>query len=189
MVAQVTVTAGPARVDATDRGAACVGRDADATVPAVRCPHCGGDDDKVVDTRSTDDGSAIRRRRECLVCHRRFTTFERVDEVPLVVAKRSGVREPFDRVKIEQGVRAATKGRPVTEEQIAVLALDIEEIVRLEGSEVDSERVGRAVLDRLRELDQVASVRFASVYKDFTDPADFEREVGLLTRADPPPES
>jgi transcriptional repressor NrdR len=143
-------------------------------------------DDKVVDSRATEDGTAIRRRRECLACGRRFTTFERLEEVPLVVVKRSGDRVAFDRDKIEAGVRAAAKGRPVTDDQLAALATDIEDELRLFGAELKSEQVGVAVLERLRDLDKVAYLRFASVYKDFDDPADFQREVRLLTKATAP---
>ena len=152
----------------------------------MRCPACASDDDKVVDSRTADDGSAIRRRRECLVCHHRFTTFERYEEQPLLVVKRSGDRVPFDRTKIEDGVRAAVKGRPVAPEQLAELAAELEDRFRLKGGEVSSEQIGLAVLDRLLELDQVAYVRFASVYKGFEDPADFSREVRLLTKPTAP---
>jgi len=150
----------------------------------MRCPACSSLDDKVVDSRLADDGVAIRRRRECLECGRRFTTFERVEDVGLVVLKRSGLRQPFRRTKIMAGVRAAAKNRPVGAEQVESLAADVEEILRLEGSEVTSARVGAAVLERLRALDEVAYVRFASVYKGFDDPSDFEREIGLLTKVD-----
>jgi transcriptional repressor NrdR len=152
----------------------------------VRCPACTGLDDKVVDSRTADDGSAIRRRRECLSCGNRYTTFERLEEVPLTVLKRSGDRVPFDREKIEIGVRAAAKGRPVSAEQVAALATDIEDHMRLEGPEVASEQIGIAILQRLLELDEVAYVRFASVYKDFSDASDFQREVRLLTKETAP---
>lgn len=151
----------------------------------MRCPVCGSLDDKVVDSRLADDGAAIRRRRECLGCNRRFTTFERVDEVPFVVVKRSGEREPFDRTKVAAGIRAAAKNRPVTDEQVEAVTAEIEDSLRVEGTDVSSERVGVAVLGRLRSLDEVAYVRFASVYKDFDDARDFEREVGLLSNEDP----
>ena len=151
----------------------------------MRCPVCGSLDDKVVDSRLADDGAAIRRRRECLGCNRRFTTFERVDEVPFVVVKRSGEREPFDRTKVAAGIRAAAKNRPVTDEQVEAVTAEIEDSLRVEGTDVSSERVGVAVLSRLRSLDEVAYVRFASVYKDFDDARDFEREVGLLSSEDP----
>jgi len=152
----------------------------------VRCPVCHSDDTKVVDSRTADDGSAIRRRRECLACNERFTTFERHEEQPLMVLKRSGDRVPFDRPKLEAGVRSAAKGRPLNGEQIASLSFEIEDRMRLLGNEVTSEQVGLAVLERLRELDPVAYVRFASVYKDFNDPSDFERELVLLTKSTAP---
>ena len=149
----------------------------------MRCPSCASIDDKVVDSRTADDGAAIRRRRECLACGRRFTTYERLEEAPLVVVKRSGQRVPFERARIVAGIRAAAKNRPVTAEQMESLGGEVEEVVRLEGPEVTSERIGRAVLDRLRELDEVAYLRFVSVYKGFDNLTDFEREVVLLTRS------
>ncbi|MBI2710552.1 MAG: transcriptional repressor NrdR [Actinobacteria bacterium] len=152
----------------------------------MRCPSCAALDDKVVDSRASDDGTAIRRRRECLGCGRRFTTFERVEEIPLVVLKRCGDREPFAREKVVAGLRAAAKNRPVGEDALEQLAGEVEESLRLEGSEVPSERVGVAVLERLRDLDQVAYVRFASVYKEFAEPADFEHELRLLTKESAP---
>jgi transcriptional repressor NrdR len=156
-------------------------------VRAVRCPACGSLDDKVVDSRHADDGSSIRRRRQCLACVRRFTTFERLEEVALVVLKRSSRREPFDRSKVVAGVAAAAKGRPLGDAGVEAVAVAVEDALRLEGrAEVTSEEVGRAVLERLRDVDAIAAVRFASVYKGFDDPADFEREVSLLTkRTDP----
>jgi transcriptional repressor NrdR len=152
----------------------------------VRCPYCSDLEDKVVDSRSVEEGSAIRRRRECLRCGRRFTTYERVEEVPFVVVKRSGGREPFDRSKVIAGVAAAAKNRPVQSRQMEALAADVEEGLRLEGSETTSERIGRAVLDRLRLLDDVAYVRFASVYKGFSELDDFQREVRQLTKETAP---
>jgi transcriptional repressor NrdR len=148
----------------------------------VRCPACGSLDDKVVDSRTTDDGGAVRRRRQCLSCTTRFTTFERVEEAPLVVVKSSGDEVPFDRGKIVAGVEAAAKGRPVSAATIDDLATEVEDRVRLEGTVVTSERIGRAVLEALARLDGVAALRFASVYKGFDDLADFEREIGLLTK-------
>ncbi len=140
----------------------------------------------MVDSRLTDDGSAIRRRRECAGCGSRFTTFERLEEQVFTVVKRSGDRVPFDRVKIEAGVASAAKGRPVTEEQMQHLSLDVEEELRMAGPEVSSEEVGLAVLDRLRALDEVAYLRFASVYKDFSEASDFERELQVLTKQTEP---
>lgn len=148
----------------------------------MRCPRCSGFEDKVIDSRAADDGEAIRRRRECLACGRRFTTYERLEEIPLTVVKRSGQRQPFDRSKIVAGVRAAAKNRPVTPQQMEELAAEVEEMLRLAGSEATSHQVGIAVLERLRSLDDVSYVRFASVYKGFSDLGDFEREVGLLAR-------
>jgi transcriptional repressor NrdR len=148
----------------------------------MRCPRCGVDDDKVVDSRAADDASAIRRRRQCLACGSRFTTYERFEEGPLVVVKRSGGREPFDRSKIVGGVRQAAKYRPITDVQIDSLASDIDDELRLAGvGEVTSEQIGVAVLDRLRALDPVVYLRFASVYKGFEDPSDFEREAAALS--------
>jgi transcriptional repressor NrdR len=149
----------------------------------MRCPWCSGLDDRVVDSRLADEGAAIRRRRECLACGRRFTTFERLEDMPLIVAKRSGGREPFARGKIVAGMRAAAKNRPVTVEQLENVAAEIEEALRVEGGELTSARIGQQVLARLRELDEVAYLRFASVYKGFEGLGDFQREVGLLTDA------
>lgn len=139
----------------------------------------------MVDSRSADDGSAIRRRRECLACGQRFTTYERLEEVPFVVAKRSGQRQPFDRAKLAAGIGAAAKNRPVTAEAIEAIAADVEESLRMAGSEVTSEQVGMAVLERLRAVDEVVYLRFASVYKDFSAAGDFEREAGLLKSTAP----
>ncbi|MCB0978286.1 MAG: transcriptional repressor NrdR [Acidimicrobiales bacterium] len=148
----------------------------------MRCPGCGSFEDKVIDSRQSEDGSTIRRRRSCLVCQHRFTTFERLEEVPLLVVKRSGERVPFDRSKVIAGLVAAAKARPVEDAQLQDLATAVEEELRLRGGDVPSSEIGRVVLDRLRELDVVAAVRFASVYKEFDDLADFERELSELTR-------
>ena len=148
----------------------------------MRCPKCQADDTRVVDSREAPDGSAIRRRRECGACSGRFTTYERYEEVPLVVAKSRGGREPFERMKIVVGVAAACKGRPVTEAQVEVLVDQVEEAMRAVGPEVPSSAVGLEVLDRLRALDEVAYLRFASVYKGFDDAADFQRELRLLQK-------
>ncbi|HEY3484651.1 MAG TPA: transcriptional regulator NrdR [Ilumatobacteraceae bacterium] len=148
----------------------------------MHCPACHADDTKVVDSRLAEEGTAVRRRRECLTCQYRFTTFERVDEVPLVVVKSDGRRCPFDRAKIVAGVHAATKGRGVDDSRIEQLALEVEDEVRLSGGEVTSAQIGVAVLERLRRLDEVAYLRFASVYKDFDAAADFHREIELLSK-------
>jgi transcriptional repressor NrdR len=151
----------------------------------VRCPRCTNQDDKVVDSRAADDGSAIRRRRECLNCGQRFTTYERLEEIPFVVMKRSGSKEPFDRAKVIAGIEAAMKNRPVTGAQIASMAAEIEEALRMAGTEIPSQDVGLAVLDHLRAVDEVAYLRFASVYKGFSAAGDFEREAGLLKSTAP----
>jgi transcriptional repressor NrdR len=152
----------------------------------VRCPSCRADDTKVVDSRATDDGAAIRRRRSCPDCGFRFTTYERMEEVPLVVVKRSGAKEPFDRAKIVSGVRSAAKGRPVSADQIDALATEVEDAMRLEGPEVTTAQVGLAVLDALRVLDEVVYMRFASVYKGFGAADDFQRELNLLAKGTAP---
>jgi len=148
----------------------------------VHCPSCHADDTKVVDSRLAEEGAAVRRRRQCLSCSYRFTTYERVEEVPLVVVKSDGRTQPFDREKIVGGVRAAVKGRAVTDEQIQQVAIDVEDELRLAGGEVSTARIGVAVLDRLRVLDEVAYLRFASVYKNFDAAADFHRELELLSK-------
>jgi transcriptional repressor NrdR len=150
----------------------------------MRCPRCAAPEDKVVDSRSAEDGTAIRRRRECLSCGQRFTTYERLEESPLVVVKRSGSKEPFERTKVAAGIAAAAKNRPVTDEVIDSVAADVEEALRVSGNEVSSQAIGRFVLERLRALDEVAYLRFASVYKEFSAAADFEREVSLLDKLD-----
>ena len=147
----------------------------------VRCPYCGSTRDRVVDSRPNEDETTIRRRRACTGCNRRFTTFERVEEAPLVVLKRDGTREPFDRAKLTVGLAKACKNRPVTVAEIDRLAADVEEALRARGlREVESQEVGIELLNALRDLDAVAYVRFASVYKDFQDPGDFERELASL---------
>lgn len=142
------------------------------------CPFCRYTDSKVVDSRTTEDGTAIRRRRSCPECGRRFTTIE---TAALLVVKRSGVTEPFSRNKVIAGVRKACQGRPVTEDQIAKLAHRVEEAVRATGvAELPAHEVGLAILGPLRELDLVAYLRFASVYRAFDSLEDFEREIAAL---------
>ncbi len=147
------------------------------------CPTCHADETKVVDSRLAEEGAAVRRRRHCLACSYRFTTFERAEEVPLVVVKSNGVVQPFDRDKLANGVRSATKGRPVDPEAVEVLATSVEDEMRVVGGEVTSSQIGLAVLDRLRLLDEVAYLRFASVYKNFDAAADFQNELELLRKA------
>ena len=152
----------------------------------VRCPWCGATEDRVVDSREVEQGEAIRRRRECISCMRRFTTVERVSPAVLWVVKRSAHREPFDRRKVIAGARAACKNRPVEPEQLEALAAAVEQEAWAMGPEVRSEQLGLAVLEALRELDDVAAVRFASVYKGFEQVDDFARELGLLSKEAPP---
>ena len=133
-----------------------------------------------MDSRAAERGGAIRRRRECMSCGRRFTTYERVEQVALVVVKRDGATEPWDREKMVSGIRKALVNRPVTEEQFEALVTKIEERLRRKGPEITSQQIGLEVLSNLQKLDQVAYVRFASVYKDFQEIGDFQREFGLL---------
>lgn len=153
----------------------------------MRCPYCESDEDKVVDSRLAEEGRAIRRRRECIGCGRRYTTFERAEEVPLLIAKRSGEDEPFERDKVVEGVRRACKNRPVSEAEIIAISEDVEEAMRADSRRpIPSAEIGREVLERLRLIDEVAYLRFASVYKDFQELDDFERELGLLLKKSPP---
>ncbi len=147
----------------------------------MHCPFCRNPDSRVVDSRTAEEGAAIRRRRSCPECGRRFTTQE---TVILMVAKRSGVTEPFNRDKIVRGVRRACQGRPVDEDQLAVLAQQAEDTIRARGcAEIPSHEVGLAILGPLRQLDEVAYLRFASVYRGFESLADFEEEIALLRAA------
>jgi transcriptional repressor NrdR len=153
----------------------------------MRCPFCNHPEDKVVDSRTAEDGKAIRRRRECLSCGQRYTTFERIEEVPIMVEKRSGEQEPLDMEKLISGIRKSCANRPVAEEDLIRLADDVVESVKAEGDNViQTADLGKEVLERLRSLDEVAYLRFASVYKDFKELTDFEKELGLLQKKVPP---
>jgi transcriptional repressor NrdR len=144
----------------------------------VRCPFCRHSDCRVIDSREVEDGKATRRRRSCAECGRRFTT---VEEAVLAVLKRSGVTEPFSRDKVVTGVRRACQGRPVDEDALQKLAHRVEEAVRTNGTaEIPSHEVGLAILGPLRELDEVAYMRFASVYRSFSSIEDFEKEIADL---------
>ena len=144
----------------------------------MQCPFCRHPETRVLDSRAADDGAAIRRRRQCQQCERRFTT---VEQVTLAVVKRSGTTEPFSRDKVIVGVRKACQGRPVTEAELARLGQQVEETIRASGTaEVPSHEVGMAILAPLRELDEVAYLRFASVYRSFESLEDFETEIALL---------
>ena len=144
----------------------------------MRCPFCRHPDSRVVDSRETSEGDAIRRRRSCPECGRRFTT---VEEMSLSVVKRCGVTEPFSRTKVINGVRKACQGRPVDEDALALLAARVEDVIRAAGNpEIPTDEVGLAILEPLRELDVVAYLRFASVYRAFESLADFEAEITAL---------
>lgn len=143
----------------------------------MHCPFCRHPDSRVVDSRETDEGQAIRRRRSCPECGKRFTT---VETAVLAVVKRSGVTEPFSREKVVSGVRRACQGRKVDDDALNLLAQQVEDSVRAAGPEVPSHEVGLAILGPLRDLDEVAYLRFASVYRSFTSADDFEREIELL---------
>ncbi|MEV4125185.1 transcriptional regulator NrdR [Nocardia sp. NPDC049707] len=146
----------------------------------MHCPYCRHPDSRVVDSREAEEGAAIRRRRSCPQCGRRFTT---VETAILSVVKRSGVTEPFSREKVIRGVRRACQGREVAEDALNLLAQQVEDAVRAKGSpEVPSHEVGLAILGPLRDLDEVAYLRFASVYRSFTSADDFEREIADLRR-------
>lgn len=145
------------------------------------CPHCGSDNDRVLDSRASDDGRSIRRRRFCMQCEKRFTTYERVEQYQLKVIKKDGVREPFLREKIERGVERACWKRPISDDQIRSLASQVEADLQSDAElEVASSQIGRMVMQRLADLDQVAYVRFASVYREFTDVEDFVAELAPL---------
>ena len=148
----------------------------------MRCPFCSADEkDKVIETRVSKDGREIRRRRECEACTRRFTTYERIEESMPLVIKVDGRREPFDRNKIEHGIHAAVAKRPVSQDQVKTIAETVErEIGELGVSELASRDVGERVLTKLRELDHVAYIRFASIYRDFRDVESFSKELESL---------
>lgn len=138
------------------------------------CPHCGSTEDKVVDSRDSRDGRAVRRRRECLKCQKRFTTYEMVEDVPVMVVKKDGRREPFNRQKILAGVRRACEKRPIGIEEMEKLVDEIEKrVYSLAEREIKSSVIGNLVMEKLKILDKVAYVRFASVYREFEDTSDF----------------
>jgi transcriptional repressor NrdR len=147
----------------------------------VKCPHCGVEDDKVVDSRSVQEGRAIRRRRECTACGQRFTTYEYIEIEGLTVRKSDERREPFDRQKLRRGIELATTKRPVSEKQIENIVMDIEKELFNQGKqEVPSKLIGEMLMQRLHEIDEVAYVRFASVYRKFKDTEEFYNEVRKL---------
>ncbi len=150
---------------------------------AMLCPACGASETRVIDSRPAESGASIRRRRECDVCGHRFTTYERL-EPQLVVIKRTGRSEPFSPPKLASGISAALADRPVSGSDVEIVVEDLEEQIRASGRQITSEEIGRLVLARLRDLDEVAYLRFASVYKDFQDAADFEKEMAELESAE-----
>ena len=156
----------------------------------MKCPFCAEVENKVIDSRLSNQGAVIRRRRECLGCQRRFTTYERVEEILPMVVKKDGRRESFDRQKVLEGLKLACQKRPVGADQLEAVVDGIERRLQEMGEkEVPSSVIGEAVMRELARLDEVAYVRFASVYKGFDDPGDFEREVLSLSRVDEPPPS
>ena len=146
----------------------------------MKCPKCGSDDDKVLDSRAVRDGAAIRRRRECTVCGTRFTTHEEIDRDEVTVVKQDGTREPFSRQKLEKGVRIACQKRPVSEDQLQSLLDSV--VAALEGEEVPTSKIGELVMERLHALDEVAYIRFASVYRRFTDVNQFLSTITEMVR-------
>jgi transcriptional repressor NrdR len=144
----------------------------------MKCPFCGFEEDRVVDSRSVREGTAVRRRRECLRCKERFTTYEYVEKVELMVVKNDGRQEPFDRGKLIEGIRLACKKRPIGVKKIEAIVDDVEKrIYSLSKGEVSSKQIGEVVMDILREVDEVAYVRFASVYRKFQDKTQFVEEL------------
>ncbi|RLE13053.1 transcriptional regulator NrdR [Candidatus Aerophobetes bacterium] len=150
----------------------------------MKCPYCGYPDTKVLDKRETIEGDVTRRRRECLKCKKRFTTYERVETLSLTVVKKDGRREAFDRNKLIAGMLKACEKRPISREEIEKIADDIEARLRMQRTtEVSSRDIGNMVMKKLKKLDKVAYIRFASVYKEFGDLEDFQRELKRLLRA------
>ena len=144
----------------------------------MKCPYCGADDTKVIDSRPAEENNAIRRRRQCEKCNKRFTTYEKVETIPLIIIKKDDNREPYDRSKIERGIVRSCHKRPVSYDQIVSTVEEIEaEIFNKEEKEISSNEIGEIVMDKIKELDQVAYVRFASVYREFKDVNTFMDEL------------
>ena len=149
----------------------------------MKCPYCGEENTKVIDSRPAEENNAIRRRRQCEVCKKRFTTYEKVESILLIVIKKDNIREPYDRSKIEAGILRSCHKRPVSYEQIVSAVEDVENAVfNMEQKEVSSAVIGELVMDRLKKLDQVAYVRFASVYREFKDVNTFMEELAKLLK-------
>lgn len=150
----------------------------------MKCPYCGSSDTRVVDKREPEDKKAVRRRRECTKCGKRFTTYERVETLDILVIKKDGLREPFDRDKVRSGIVKACIKRPVTAEQIDKITDEVEAEIRLKPEkEIPSKKIGELVISKLKKLDKVAYIRFASIYREFADLADFQKALkGLLKK-------
>lgn len=149
----------------------------------MKCPYCGEENTKVIDSRPAEDNSSIRRRRQCEKCGKRFTTYEKVESIPLIVIKKGNIREPYDRGKIEAGIVRSCHKRPVSYDQIVSVVEDVENsIFNMEKKEIPSQTIGELVMDRLKKLDQVAYVRFASVYREFKDVNTFMAELTKLLK-------
>jgi len=147
----------------------------------VKCPYCGHQEDRVLDSRSVRDGESVKRRRECLRCGRRFTTYETIEEMEVMVVKKDQRREPFERAKVFKGMKAACEKRPVSMETLESVADEIERTIYNSGvREVSSAEIGEMVIEALRKIDQVAYVRFASVYRQFEDVTQFKEIVDVL---------
>lgn len=150
----------------------------------MKCPFCGDDNTKVIDSRPADDNASIRRRRQCDCCNKRFTTYEKIESLPLVVIKKDNIREPYDRTKIEKGVFRACHKRPISVEKITELVDQVESaIYGMEEKEIKSNIIGELVMDKLKELDDVAYVRFASVYREFKDVNTFMDELRSMLQS------
>jgi transcriptional repressor NrdR len=154
----------------------------------MRCPFCAHEDSQVKDSRPSEDGAAIRRRRQCEACGARFTTFERVHLRDLMVLKKNNEREPFDRDKLSRSISIACRKREITPERIDRLISSIQRQLETRGDEVTTSQIGEAVMDSLKALDHVAYIRFASVYKDFSEPGDFAEIAGAVGE-EPSPEN
>lgn len=149
----------------------------------MKCPYCGEENTKVIDSRPAEENNAIRRRRQCEECKKRFTTYEKVESIPLIVIKKGNIREPYDRGKIEAGILRSCHKRPVSYNQIVATVEDVENaIFNMEQKEISSQIIGEVVMERLRNLDQVAYVRFASVYREFKDVGTFMDELKKLLK-------
>jgi transcriptional repressor NrdR len=146
----------------------------------MKCPKCQIDDDKVLDSRSARDGAAIRRRRECLRCGHRFTTYEEIDRDEVLVIKHDGRRQPFDRMKVDKAIRQACGKRPVSDEQIRTMIDHV--VANLDGGEVPADRIAELVMEELHKIDEVAYIRFASVYRQFKDVAQFLSAITEIVR-------